>query len=532
MKDLGPNDPRQLGAYEVTHRLGSGGMGTVYLGRGAQGLVAIKTPKFGPSGEAELRMRFAREAACAMNLNSAYVVEVLDHGEDDSLPWLAMRYLNGQNLESATRTTGLISQPRLGEIALDLARGLLALHESGLVHRDIKPSNIMLVDGRPVIVDLGLARVVSQPALTIGAPLGTARWASPEQHLGWTAGPRSDVFSWGMCVLYAASGEVPFTGVSERLLSDYVTRGDMVDVVRVPEALREVVRVAINHNPELRPSSSGLVEALQNVVDLLARSSGTPGPYHGRSAIEPWGRTSVAAAPVPEPVAKRSVLAPVRQPGLLSTHNGTPRTALRPSRTKGGTVYMGFSSALTDRTWAAASRSILGWTGAKLGGDHTEGPMAAFGDLRIVLLAEDELVDRAESLGVAVLPSMSGLSGRAIIKVNCTDPSVMRWLCIPSSTWGSGHMFSTGTLSDAPRLILVDVDGRRVGGMSRSEILQQFAHHGRPWTAEAQVSLREAFEEGLTLAELTRVTKRTPSATCSALVDLGLLEASQDMRLA
>jgi serine/threonine protein kinase len=197
--------PARIGRYEVLDRLGSGGMGAVYLasdpllGR----TVAVKVLR---SDDDELRERFAREARSAASLKHHHIVTIYDIGEDDEgRPFLAMEYIDGESMAELIRRRAQIALHQRLKYIIDLCHGLGHAHRAGIVHRDIKPANLMITsEGVLKVVDFGLARVVESSAAGLtraGTLLGTVHYMSPEQVDGTTVDHLSDIFSVGL-VLY------------------------------------------------------------------------------------------------------------------------------------------------------------------------------------------------------------------------------------------------------------------------------------------------------------------------------------------
>jgi len=205
-----------LGRFHVLERLGAGGMGEVYLAEdpilGRRLAVKVLAPEF--ARDKERRERLLHEARAASALNHPNIVVVHDLGETDGNLWVAMERIEGETV----RTWGTPRRPA-GEIVTLMRQALAALdvaHAAGLVHRDLKPENMMVrSDGILKILDFGLARSVtpgtmSRTATMPGVILGTAPYMSPEQVLGQTAGPASDLFSIGTILYELLTGTHPF----------------------------------------------------------------------------------------------------------------------------------------------------------------------------------------------------------------------------------------------------------------------------------------------------------------------------------
>jgi serine/threonine protein kinase len=145
--ELQPSDPRTLGPYRLLGRLGSGGMGQVFLGRSAGGrLVAIKVIRPELAGDAGFRSRFAREVTAARNVGGLFTALVIDADVSGPTPWLATAYVAGPSLADAVESQGPLPVTSVLTLAAGLAEGLQAVHAAGLVHRDLKPSDVLLAN--------------------------------------------------------------------------------------------------------------------------------------------------------------------------------------------------------------------------------------------------------------------------------------------------------------------------------------------------------------------------------------------------
>ncbi|MGL5095220.1 MAG: serine/threonine-protein kinase, partial [Planctomycetia bacterium] len=221
-----------VGGYKILKVLGEGGMGTVYLAEDPliRRLVALKRMKPNYAIDSRHRQRFLREAQSAAVVEGDFIVPIYHVGEEDGVPFIAMQYLRGESLQQRLRR-GPIPVDEAASIGRQIAEGLAAAHEHGLVHRDVKPSNIWLEprgDGSPTevlldgstggvrvrILDFGLARVLREDVRLTqhGEVMGTPSFISPEQARGDPVDARADLFSFG-CVLYEmTTGVRAFSG--------------------------------------------------------------------------------------------------------------------------------------------------------------------------------------------------------------------------------------------------------------------------------------------------------------------------------
>ena len=228
----------RLGAYEVSGVIGAGGMGVVLkaFDRALDRTVAIKVmaPHLATSGAA--RQRFSREARATAAVIHPNVIAIYGVSTDAALPYLVMPYVGGASLQKRLDTDGALPVADVLRIGIQIASGLAAAHEQGLVHRDIKPANILLDQGveRLVITDFGLARAVDDASVTrTGVIAGTPQYMSPEQARGEPVDARSDLLSLGSVLYTACTGRVPF-----RADSPYGVLRKITD--NMPRPIREI----------------------------------------------------------------------------------------------------------------------------------------------------------------------------------------------------------------------------------------------------------------------------------------------------
>ena len=215
------DDPYMLGrfaGYEIAGVIGSGGMGIVLKGydRALNRNVAIKVLMPHYASSAAARSRFAREARAAAAVVHENVIEIYGvsvDAEEDTLPYLVMRYVGGESLQKRLDRCGVLTVAETLRISIQISAGLAAAHEQGLVHRDIKPANVLLPENveRVKITDFGLARAADDASLTrTGVIAGTPQYMSPEQAEGGLVTFKSDLFSLGSVIYVMCTGRVPF----------------------------------------------------------------------------------------------------------------------------------------------------------------------------------------------------------------------------------------------------------------------------------------------------------------------------------
>ena len=282
-----PDELGQLGPYRVLQLLGAGGMGLVFAAEDRQlkRRVALKVMKPHLAADADARHRFLREAQAAAAVEHDHVVAIYQVGEDRGVPFLAMPLLQGEALEARLRREGRLPVPEVLRIGREIADGLAAAHDRGLIHRDIKPANLWLEAGkqRVKILDFGLARAVAdrthltQPGTLVGSP----QYMSPEQARGERGDPRSDLFSLG-CVLYRlCTGEPPFKG-SDVLsvlsaLALHQPEPPTASAPGTPHDLSDLVMRLLAKDPSARPASARSVA--EEVRGMERERGDAPAPY-------------------------------------------------------------------------------------------------------------------------------------------------------------------------------------------------------------------------------------------------------------
>ncbi len=218
-----------LGRYEVIKQLGKGAMGIVYLGQDPRinRTTAIKTVRFTDDFEPEeaekMKETFFREAESAGTLSHPNIVTIYDAGDEQDLAYIAMEFLEGDDLEKFIKKDHLLSMRKVIDYVADISDALDYAHQKGIVHRDIKPANIMLLkSGIVKITDFGIARIAATSQTQTGVVKGTPYYMSPEQFAGEKVDGRSDIFSVGVMLFQLLTGELPFHGENPMALMNKI----------------------------------------------------------------------------------------------------------------------------------------------------------------------------------------------------------------------------------------------------------------------------------------------------------------------
>jgi len=273
---LQPEDPRQIGPYQLRGQLGRGGMGQVFLGMSAGGRpIAVKVIRPELAADPEFRARFRREVAAARKVSGLFTALVIDADLDSPMPWLATAYVAGPSLTEAVDQLGPLSVRTVLALTAGLAESLSAIHAAGVVHGDLKPSNVLLAEDGPRVIDFGIAQAAEASAVAgTDMLIGSPGFMSPEHVLDADLSPASDLFSLGAVLTFAATGQGPFGSGSPatlmyRLVNSPAKLGD------VPGELRPLVGRCLAKHPGDRPTAREMlaeVGALQPAPGWLAES--------------------------------------------------------------------------------------------------------------------------------------------------------------------------------------------------------------------------------------------------------------------
>ena len=306
------DDPRLgtvIAGYRIEERIGRGGMGVVYRAQhlNLQRRAAIKIISPDLAESEGFRERFTREARIAAALQHPNIVTVYDAGEVDGLLYLAMQYIEGEDLAAILRADGRLRPYRAIDVCRQVASALDAAHARGLIHRDVKPANVLIEGRNAFLTDFGLTKQLegTHAQLTrAGDVVGTIHYVAPEQIEGRRVSARSDVYSLGCLLYHCLSGQVPFaleTDVAV-IYAHLSEEPPKLSELRpeLPEGLDAVIAKALDKSPDRRfPSCGDMISAARAVIDAAGPLSETLSPRPSqthRPATTPEIRDAAEAA--------------------------------------------------------------------------------------------------------------------------------------------------------------------------------------------------------------------------------------------
>jgi len=258
-----PPVAEQLGPYRLVRRLGQGGMGVVHLGTGPDGQqVAIKVLRPHVAYDPTARARLEREAATLRLVDHPGVAGVIDHDLYGDRPYLVTRYIAGPALDDKVGERGPLTPRKLLLTAGCLAESLQAIHAVGVVHRDLKPGNVLLHEGRPVIIDFGIAQAADDLRLTAtGLVIGTPGYLAPELIEGAPVTSSADWWGWAATVAFAATGRKPFGKGPFEVVLHRVQTGK-ADLEGVDPRLGPLLEATLSPNRADRPTPEEILAGL------------------------------------------------------------------------------------------------------------------------------------------------------------------------------------------------------------------------------------------------------------------------------
>jgi hypothetical protein len=283
MLPLRDTDPREVGAYRLLGRLGEGGQGVVFLADSPSGIrAAVKL--LPPTTDPQVRSRFLKEVAAAQRVARFCTAQVLDAGIFERRPFIVSEYVSGPSLIEVVEQFGPRSGAVLERIAVATLTALGAVHAAAMVHRDFKPANVLLGPDGPVVIDFGLATVpgMTTTGLSGHVAIGTPAFMAPEQLAGERVTAAADMWSWGVTIAFAGTGQLPFKGESLTATAFAILHSDP-NLGRLPEPLGSLIRRCLHKDPALRPSAR---QALSELVAAGARLVGVLPPMPSAPATD------------------------------------------------------------------------------------------------------------------------------------------------------------------------------------------------------------------------------------------------------
>jgi serine/threonine-protein kinase len=316
-RTFGPSKGSVIGQrYEILELLGRGGMGTIYKARDRvlDETVALKTMRWQLAGDAAMVRRFRAEIKVARRVRHRNICAIHDYGEEGSLLYISMEFIDGVDLRQILREEGGLPADKGFDVAVQVAKGLEAIHEAGVVHRDLKGHNIMR-DARGVIklLDFGLAKQEDADGgmTATGQIVGTPEYMSPEQVRGDKVDYRSDLYALGIVIFEIFTGRVPFRGdtpvltIFKHLQEEPPLSGP--DAEGIPATVIPVLKRLLAKSPSDRFGSAGeVIDALREARRTTLASSLTPPQRETAPVIAPRPRpigTEPRPAPAPTVVA-------------------------------------------------------------------------------------------------------------------------------------------------------------------------------------------------------------------------------------
>ena len=324
------DDPRigkVIAGYRIEERVGRGGMGVVYraehLNLRRRAAIKIIAPDLAESEG--FRERFTREARIAAALQHPNIVTVYDAGEVDGILYLAMQYIEGNDLSAVLRKDGRLRPYRAIDVCRQVASALDAAHAMGLIHRDVKPANVLIEGRTAFLTDFGLTKRMdgTHTELTrAGDVVGTIHYVAPEQIEGNQVSARSDVYSLGCLLYHCLTGQVPFSRDTDvAVIYAHLSEPPPKLTALRPElatGLDGVIAKALDKSPDRRfPTCTDLVNAARGVIDA-AGPLDTSAPRAAREAGDSGVTGTASNREVGEAIEEmRDAAAAARRPRVL-----------------------------------------------------------------------------------------------------------------------------------------------------------------------------------------------------------------------
>ncbi len=359
MEPLEDSDPRQVGRYEIVARLGSGGMGRVYLARAASGeQFALKMIHQYVSEDAQFRRRFHREVVAARRVTGPNTAALVDADPDGRPPWMATEFVDGPTLSELIDRGGPLTPASCVRLAAGMAQALISIHGAGLVHRDLKPSNVLMGVEGARLIDFGIAQSsdASSVLTMTGLVTGSAGFMSPEQAQAEHVTEASDVFALGAVLYFAATGRRAFGEGSLISVTYRVVHADP-DLAGIrDEGLRALIADCLQKDSVRRPTPDQIAARCPGILDGSWRLSRPETTVPALALAGPPDSTRTGALPLPmPPVAPWSDPRPMDTQSFVAQPQPLPgaRPAGRDHEYGGGAGWFADLRARAPRAWLA-----------------------------------------------------------------------------------------------------------------------------------------------------------------------------------
>ena len=316
MDPLLPSDPKKLGVWTLTGRLGKGGFGAVYMAHNKERVtVAIKVISGASINDEKVRDRFKQEIQALSLIRTPYVAKLYDFDYEAKNPWYAAEYVSDMSLKDVIQTTGSFTGERWWNLAQHLLIALEAIHDKGVIHRDLKPDNIMIVKSEPKLIDFGLAKPIANfdggaAGTTHTYLAGTPNYMSPEQWGGLRdVDEKTDIWAIGITLIDAAGGRA-WGEMNQGQIREALRKGKLPDLSRLDIAQRALVKDMVKFDPDDRLSAQELRKGLSEyfntrpaAAEVKVEAKPIVGPNNirvegNRVVVEPHEKVAPKAAKV------------------------------------------------------------------------------------------------------------------------------------------------------------------------------------------------------------------------------------------
>lgn len=265
MERLRPGDPEQIGPWQIVNRLGSGGMGIVYMGTTGTQAAAIKILRDFLLEDPTSKARLGREVASLVKVKSKYVAEIVGADIESNPAWIATNFVDGPSLKTLVESTGPLSEQKWFDLTIGLMTALNEVHRAGVIHRDVKPSNILMSATGPKLIDFGISFSLDATSLTrTGMIAGTPSWFSPEQFESENITQAVDNFAAGSVLYFAATGKNPWgdEDTSIAKVMNLILNRD-ADMNLLTEKQMEIISALHKKNPKERAKAQDILNKIE-----------------------------------------------------------------------------------------------------------------------------------------------------------------------------------------------------------------------------------------------------------------------------